>query len=362
MSGRLTEVLLANRRAGRPSLVCYLTGGLPDLATTTRLVEAVAAAGADAVELGIPFSDPIMDGPVIQAASQKALQAGATPPGVLQAAAAVAGTVPVGFMTYANIVGHAGWRRFASEAAAAGLCGAIVPDLPLEEVGPWEDAALAEGLEPVLLVAPTTPDDRLVRIAERTRGFLYAVGTMGVTGERSRLAATATALAARAKALTDVTVLVGVGVSDAAQAQEASEYADGVVVGSALVRRVLGAPGPDAAVEAAAEFVAEIRAALDTVSVVQPPPDPGCDLCEAARMTEWHLEDGLCWIADCEICSVPMVVWRHHGLPGGGDDAAMLARLTRVADAVLGEDRWYLDPHRRNIPDHWHAHARRRWL
>jgi tryptophan synthase alpha chain len=363
MTGRLGAALLERRRSGSPALVVYLTGGLPDLATLPRLIEAVVAAGADAIEVGIPFSDPIMDGPVIQAASQRALDAGATPQGVIDAVAAVADIAPIGFMTYANIVSHAGYRRFASSAATAGLCAAIVPDLPLEEVGPWLAATNAAGIEAVLLAAPTTPDERLARIAHTTRGFLYAVGTMGVTGERSVLARTAVDLAARAKRLTDKTVLVGVGVSDGSQAVEASQAADGVVVGSALVRRILDADSPAAAVDAAAAFVAGVRADLDSAAVVQPPPDPGCDLCAAERLTHWYHEDELCWVAECEICGVPMVVWRSHGMPGPGDEAAMLARLRAVATDVLGVEgeKWYVDGFRRNIPDHWHAHARRKW-
>lgn len=261
--GRLHEVLGARKAAGEKSLVVYLTGGLPDIPTTTRLIEAVAAAGADAVELGIPFSDPIMDGPVIQAASQRALDAGVTPAGVLQAVMPVSDVLPVGFMTYANLVHHAGWERFAHEAAAAGLCAAIVPDLPLEEAPPWLDAARTAGLDTVLLVAPTTPPERIRRIAAETSGFLYAVGVLGVTGVREQLARTAVELAARACELTKVPVLVGVGVGTPEQAAEVCRVADGVVIGSAVVQRVLDAETPDAAVESVAGFVRAVRAAMD---------------------------------------------------------------------------------------------------
>lgn len=360
---RLAETLEANRRRGRPSLIAYVTGGLPDIDTTRRVMESVVAAGADAVELGVPFSDPIMDGPVIQAGSQAALDAGVTPQQVLACAGAVADGVPVGFMTYANVVAHAGWERFAAAAAACGVTGAIVPDLPLEEAGDWFAACAHHGVEVVTFCAPTSPDERIVANAAAATGFLYAVGVLGVTGERDSLARSAVDLARRAKALTDRSVLVGVGVGTPEQAAEVAGVADGVVIGSAIVRRVLEASTPDAAVGAVGEFVAEVRAALDAVAVAQPPPDPGCDLCEAARTTRWHHEDDLCWIADCEICAVPMVVWRHHGLPGPADAAAMEARLRAVADASLGSEgeAWYLDGHRRNIPDHWHVHARRRW-
>jgi len=361
---KLSETLDANRRAGRPSLVVYVTGGLPDLETTPKLLEAVAAAGADAIELGIPFSDPIMDGPVIQAGSQAALEAGATPPAVLDCARAVSADVPVGFMTYANLVAHAGWDRFAAEAAASGVTGAIVPDLPIEEAGEWLEACGRHGIEPVMFCAPTSPDERIVANARLSEGFLYAVGVLGVTGERDAVAETAVTLAARAKALTDKAVLVGVGVGTPQQAVEVSRSADGVVIGSAVVRRVLEASSPADAVAAVASFVGEVRAALDEAAVPQPPADPRCDLCAAERITPWYYEDDLCWIAECEICAVPMAVWRHHGLPTPADEAAMQARLRAVANERLGPEgkKWYFDGNRRNIPDHWHTHARRKWF
>jgi tryptophan synthase alpha chain len=252
------ETRLRERRdAGAKLLVPYLTGGL-DGAWVDAL-EAVAAAGADAVEIGIPFSDPVMDGPVIQQASQQALRNGATPHSVIAEAAKFDGDAPLAAMTYVNLVGHMGYRRFAAALADAGIAGAILPDLPLDELGPWADAADAHGVETVLLAAPTTPDDRLRAICARSRGFVYAVSLLGVTGERASLAARAADVARRCRAATDVPVLLGVGISNAEVAVEASEHADGVVVGSALVRRLLDGGGPDAA----GAFVAELRAALD---------------------------------------------------------------------------------------------------
>jgi tryptophan synthase alpha chain len=167
--------------------------------------------------------------------------------------------VPLATMLYYNLVFRSGHERFAASLQAAGVAGCIVPDLPLEEAGPWCEAADAAGVETVLLAAPTAPDERLPRICERARGFVYSVGLLGVTGERATLAGTATELAARLKALTDRPVLVGVGVSNAEQAVEACRVADGVVMGSALVRRLLEGGGP----QAAAVFVGEIRTALD---------------------------------------------------------------------------------------------------
>jgi len=255
--GALEQSLRAGREAGRKLLVPYVTGGLGD--DWAEIVRAIADAGADAIEVGIPFSDPVMDGPVIQEASERALAAGATPASVLDELRGVDAGVPLAVMTYYNLAFHMGHERFASSLAEAGVAAAILPDLPLEEVGPWAGAADAAGVETVLLAAPTAPDDRLPRIVARSRGFVYAVGLLGVTGERDALAASSLVIARRLKAVTDVPVLVGVGVSSAEQAVEVSQVADGVVIGSALMRRVLEGAGP----AGAAAFVGEVRAALD---------------------------------------------------------------------------------------------------
>ena len=250
----------AKRADGRKLLVPYITGGLHGWQDAVR---AAAAAGADAIEIGIPFSDPVMDGPIIQEASQRALEAGATPVSILHDARTLDVSIPLAVMTYYNTVHHAGPERFAAQLVDAGIVAAIVPDLPLEESGPWCTAADAAGIETVMLAAPTAPDDRLPRIAARARGFVYSVGLLGVTGERAQLAGTATALAARLKAITDVPVLVGVGVSNAAQALEAThtsaerQGADGVVMGASVVRRLLET-GPDAV----GHYIEEVRHAL----------------------------------------------------------------------------------------------------
>lgn len=245
----------AKRAAGRKLLVPYITGGL---AGWQDAVRAAAAAGADAIEIGIPFSDPVMDGPIIQQASQLALDAGATPVSILDEARALDVSIPLAVMTYYNTVHHAGLDRFAAQLVAAGIVAAIIPDLPLEESAPWCAAADSAGIETVMLAAPTAPDERLPRVAARARGFVYSVGLLGVTGERAELASTATALAARLKAITEVPVLVGVGVSNAAQAVAVTQIADGVVMGASVVRRLLEA-GPDAV----GQYVEEIRLALD---------------------------------------------------------------------------------------------------
>jgi tryptophan synthase alpha chain len=244
------------KATGRKLLVPYITGGYPGWVDAVR---AAAASGADAVEIGIPFSDPVMDGPVIQQASQAALESGATPPAILDAAAGLDVGIPLAAMTYYNIVHHDGHRRFAGRLVTAGLAGCIIPDLPLEESEPWTRAADDAGIETIMLAAPTASDERLARIVARTRGFVYSVGLLGVTGERATLATTATALASRLLRITDKPVLVGVGVSNAKQAREACSVADGVVQGASVVRRLIE-DGPDAV----GAYVAEVRAAIDS--------------------------------------------------------------------------------------------------
>jgi tryptophan synthase alpha chain len=247
--------LRAKRDSGRKLLLPYVTGGL---AGWVEAIEGAAAAGADGVEVGIPFSDPVMDGPVIQEASQRALAAGTTPTSVLKALSELDAGIPVSVMTYYNLVFRAGLERFAGAVREAGVDGAIVPDLPLEEAGPWCEAADRAGVETVMLAAPTASDERLQKVCARARGFVYSVGVLGVTGERRALAVTAVALARRLKAITDKPVLVGVGVSDAQQAREAVTVADGVIQGASVVRRLMDG-GPDAV----AAYVSEVREAID---------------------------------------------------------------------------------------------------
>jgi tryptophan synthase alpha chain len=258
--GALEAHLRARREAGHKLLVPYITGGLGD--EWLDVLHAVADAGADAVEIGIPFSDPVMDGVTIQEASRRALEHGATPTGIIGAVGGDDFEVPLAVMTYTNPVGHMGYRRFAAALAGARISAAIVPDLPLDELDGWADAADGAGVETVLLAAPTTPDDRLRAICERSRGFVYAVALLGVTGARAALAEQAREMGRRCKAVTDKPVLLGLGISTPEQAVEAGGFADGVIVGSALVARLLDGGGPDAA----HRFVAELRAALDAPS------------------------------------------------------------------------------------------------
>ncbi|MGF1599935.1 MAG: tryptophan synthase subunit alpha [Acidimicrobiales bacterium] len=252
--------LRARRAEGRKLLLPYVTGGYP-AGEWPRLIEGFAAAGADAIEVGIPFSDPVMDGPTIQEASTLALAAGSNPLVVMDEVAKIDAGIPLIAMTYYNICFRMGHRRFANSLRQAGFSAAILPDLPLEEVEPWARAADQEGIETVLLAAPTAPDERLPRIAERARGFVYGVGLVGITGERAELAASAVEMARRLKAITDKPVIIGIGVSTPEQAAEVAEVADGVVVASAIIRRMLEGGTVDDAVA----FVAELRAGLDGV-------------------------------------------------------------------------------------------------
>ncbi|MDQ3569393.1 MAG: tryptophan synthase subunit alpha [Actinomycetota bacterium] len=255
--GALEAHLRSRRHSGRKLLVPYVTAGLGD--HWLEVIEAMAAAGADAVEVGIPFSDPVMDGPTIQEASQRALDGGATPLGLLGQLEGVDVDIPLVAMTYYNLVFRTGHRRFARSLAASGVSGAVVPDLPLEELEDWARAAEDAAVATVLLASPVTPDDRLVRICERTRGFVYGVSVMGITGERQSLAESAAIMAKRLKAVTDKPVLIGFGVSTPSHAVEAAAEADGVIVASALMRRLLDGASP----EDLGAFVADLRAALD---------------------------------------------------------------------------------------------------
>ena len=252
--GTMETQFRAKRAAGRKLLVPYVTGGLEGW---QQAIRAAADNGADAIEIGLPFSDPVMDGPVIQEASQRALDAGVNINNIFDQVRELDVEIPLAVMCYYNTIHHAGHERFAHLLDAAGIVAAIVPDLPLEESGPWCTAADAEGIETVMLAAPTAPDERLPRVAARARGFVYSVGLLGVTGERTSLAASATSLAGRLKAITEVPVLVGVGVSNAEQAREACLVADGVIQGASVVKRLMD-HGP----EAVGDYVAEVRAAI----------------------------------------------------------------------------------------------------
>lgn len=238
-------------------LVPYLTAGVTE--NWVDYLLAVQEAGADAIEVGLPFSDPMLDGVTIQQASDRALARGVTIGSLLSEVKAAPVRVPLIAFVYANLVFHPGPAVFCRWLAEAGFRGLIVPDLPFDEADAVAQAAQAHGIELTLLVAPVTPDDRLAEIVARSRGYVYAVSRMGTTGEQDSLASSAGTLAARIKAVSTLPVLVGFGVSGPEQAVEAGRAGDGVVIGSALMRRVLdGATPADLGAE-----VAAVRAALD---------------------------------------------------------------------------------------------------
>ena len=238
----------------------YVTCGDPDLATTREIVLAAIEAGADVIELGVPFSDPVADGPVIQRASERALKHGTSLAQVLTLAAEIraAGAVDRDLIifSYLNPILRMGMEKFCKVARAAGVDGALVTDLPVEEAGEYLRAMREYDLAPVFLAAPTSPDERLKRIAEASRGFVYAVSRTGVTGQRQQLAADAQKLVKRLRRVTKLPVALGFGISTAEQFAEVGEFADAVVVGSAIVETMERNRGREAA--AVGEFVRKL--------------------------------------------------------------------------------------------------------
>jgi tryptophan synthase alpha chain len=253
---RIADAFASHGR--RAALMPYLMGGFPDLDASRAVGEAAADAGADLLELGIPFSDPLADGPVIHAAGTRALAAGATPQAVLGVCAALAERLPVVLMVYANLVLAGGAGRFAARAAAAGAAGLIVPDLPHDEAGELRAACDAEGLALVPLVAPNTPPERMEAIGRDARGFVYAVSLTGTTGERDELPPGLSDTVERVRASSSLPVAVGFGIATSEQAAAVSGLADGVIVGSRLVRAA-GEGGPAAVGREVAELEAALR-------------------------------------------------------------------------------------------------------
>lgn len=249
--GELERTLRETRAAGRKIFAPYVTGGYPGV--DAALLEGLAAAGADAMEVGIPHSDPIMDGGVIQQASADALTAGATLMSVLETVREAALELPVAVMTYANPVLHRGIEPFLDAVAAAGASGVIVPDLPFDEAAPFAEAARDRGIDNVLLVAPGTEPDRIEAIAAASSGFVYCVGTYGVTGARDQLEATAAEVVEALRLKTDLPLLVGVGIGTPEAAAQACSFADGVAVGSAVMRALIDG-GADRMLDLAASF------------------------------------------------------------------------------------------------------------
>jgi tryptophan synthase alpha chain len=254
---RVAGAIRAANQQGRAALVIYLPAGYPDMDTSLACLQAAARSGADLLEVGFPYSDPLMDGPTIQAAAQAALEHGYTPDDDLAMCARLTRStdVPAVVMTYYNVAWHYGGVErldaFAEASVRAGLVGSILPDLPAEEGAPWSAVSAAHGLATVFLAAPTSPPERLQAVAEASTGFVYATSTLGVTGERASLSDMAAPLVSRLRACTDRPVCVGIGVSTPAHAAEVAGFADGVIVGSAAVRAAA-----DGGPEAVAELVA----------------------------------------------------------------------------------------------------------
>ncbi len=256
---RLAEVFATTRIEGRAALVGYLPAGFPTHQESIDALLAMVDAGVDIVEVGLPYSDPLMDGPTIQAATEMALRNGNTTADSLRVVAAVASTgAPTLVMTYWNLVERYGVERFAGDLAHAGGAGVITPDLTPEEGGPWLAAAKAHDLDRVLLVAPSSTEERLRIVTAAGSGFVYAASTMGVTGARASVSGAAEALVARTRLVTDLPIAVGLGVSTGEQAAEVASFADGVIVGSAFVRCLLDASTPKAGVKAVAELAHEL--------------------------------------------------------------------------------------------------------
>jgi tryptophan synthase alpha chain len=228
------------RAEDRAALVGYLPAGFPSVDGSIAALKAMVAAGCDVIEVGLPYSDPVMDGPTIQAAAQQALERGVRTTDVLRIVEAVASTgVKTVVMTYWNPIERYGVERFAADLASAGGSGLITPDLIPDEAGPWLEASQAHDLDRIFLVAPSSTDARLKLTVEHARGFVYATAVMGVTGAREHTSDLAGPLVARTRAVTDLPVGVGLGVSNGVQAAEVASYADGVIVGSAFVRTLL---------------------------------------------------------------------------------------------------------------------------
>ena len=272
---RLVETFRALRARGERALVAYLTAGDPSLDVTRRLVLEAARRGADVIELGVPFSDPIADGPVIQRAAMRALVRGTSLARVLETVATLRGDtrVPLVLFTYYNPVLAFGLKAFARTAAEAGVDGVIVVDLPLEEAGPLAAEAEGAGLDLVQLVAPTSTPDRVRRIARRSRGFIYAVALTGVTGERGELPVDLAGQIRTLRAVTTMPVCVGFGIAKPDQVDAVGRLADGVIVGSAIVRLIEERAGSPTLVADVGDFIAALKAPL-RAGLGDPPQTP----------------------------------------------------------------------------------------
>ena len=259
----LADAFATARADGRAALIGYLPAGFPTPDMAVELIAAMVEGGVDIVEVGLPYSDPLMDGPDIQTAVATALAAGTTTDVVLDTVALVSGTgaVPL-VMSYWNPIEQYGLERFAQRMAEAGGQGVITPDLTPEEAGDWIDVTTQYALDRIFLAAPSSTDARIERVASVSSGFLYAASMMGVTGGRSAVSSAAPDLVRRCRAVTDLPIGVGIGISTGAQAAEVAAYANGVIVGSAFVKRILQAADHPSAVSAVRDLAQELAAGV----------------------------------------------------------------------------------------------------
>jgi tryptophan synthase alpha chain len=263
VNGQESRLTDAFRRAGHPLLVPYAVGGYPDLDSCKDILRTYREAGAGIIEIGVPFSDPLADGPVIQAASQVALRAGIRPGDVLDLAEEAAGSgVPVVLLTYLNTILAYHPARFFADCGRKGVAGVVVPDVPVEEAADLQRAARERGVDVVLLAAPTSTEPRLARIAAAASGFIYCVSTTGVTGARAALRADLPEFVARVRRHTSLPLAVGFGVSTAEQAGAVARYADGIIIGSALVDIVGKSESVELALPALRSFLEEAGQAV----------------------------------------------------------------------------------------------------
>lgn len=262
--GRIEATFERLRRSAEKALIPFITAGDPSLAKTEEIIHALVESGADVIELGVPFSDPMADGPTIQESSERALAAGTTLAGILEMVARVRRhtNVPIVLMGYYNPVFHYGPERFSRDAAQAGVDGVLLVDLPPEEAGEIQGFLRRDGLALITLLAPTTPAERLARLAAAGEGYLYYVSMTGVTGSRQVDAAAIEEAVRGLRALSPVPVAVGFGISTAADAASIGEFSDGVVVGSALVRIIGAHGGSHELIPRVRSFVAELKKGL----------------------------------------------------------------------------------------------------
>ena len=263
MASRIERAFSNIRAERRPGLVTYMTAGDPDLPRSAEILKALDRAGADVIEVGVPFSDPLADGPVIQRATERALAAG----GSLRASLALIGQVrsqvaaPIVIFSYANPILRLGTSEFARQAAAAGVDGVLALDLPIEEAGAFRETLAASGLDTIFLLSPTTTEARIRKAAEIGRGFLYGISRLGVTGSRDRVAAGAEMLVRRIRAHTSLPVALGFGISSPEHVAEVGAYADAAVVGSALVAVIAEASCTPRLIERVEEYVRWLKGA-----------------------------------------------------------------------------------------------------